>query len=281
MAERGVDGLSAEELRRGRKAFWDDAYTAALTGPIPAEARRVVEIGCGIGQLVGELLRVAPRLQVIGIDVDRVRVAQALAAMRELPHAASARLLQARGETLPFGTEQLDVVMTSMALMHVLDPPVVLDEVRRVLRPGGVFIAAEPDNLSQRWYFDGLLEDVTTAFAALFRESCRRRLPADLAIGPRVASLVRQAGFVDVAVRVHAGNTSQYETATACAKRWRGVLETIAATLPGASSGAEAHPTVTDCTRAIDAWLADGPPDRLGQCGEAVPVFVTVAQKPA
>lgn len=280
MGERGVDGLSAEELRRGRKAFWDDAFTAALTSPIPADARRVVEIGCGIGHLVGELLRVAPRLRVVGVDVDPARVAQARADLRELPHAAGAQIVQARGEALPFDRQQIDVVMTAMTLMHVLDPPLVLGEVLRVLRPSGVFIAAEPDNLSQRWYFDGLLEDVTTAFAALFRESGRRRLPADLAIGPRVASLVRHAGFLEVTVRVHAGSTSQYETAAACATRWRVVLETIAGTLRGGNDQVGAHPTVTACSRAIDDWLAQGPPDRLGQCGEVVPVFVTVGRKP-
>jgi hypothetical protein len=79
-----------------------------------------------------------------------------------------------------------------------------LAEAARVVRLGGRVIAAEPDNLGQRFYIDGPLDPLTTAVHGLTSRVRRARLPADIAIGPRVASSLVSAGLRGVISRVHA-----------------------------------------------------------------------------
>lgn len=276
MTDRGVDGLTADELKRGRQTWWEPGLTRAFVEALPSDAKRIVEVGCGTGHLGAQLLSITMDVEYVGVDLDRARTVQAQTALREGRDGGRARFLAGRAEALPFATGSVDAALTCMTLMHLPAPALGLAEVLRVLRPGGVVITAEPDNLSQRWYFDGMLEGVTAAFADLYREARRRRLPADLAIGPRVASLLRAAGFADVTVRVYASFTSRPDTPEKFAESWRWVLGLVA------SAGAfpDTDPLVAACDHAIAAWLAAAPPG-LGQGGDTVPTFITVGRKPA
>lgn len=49
------------------------------------------------------------------------------------------------GEFLPFRSESFDVVSSNMVLEHLADPFHVFSEIRRVLKPGGVFIFVTPN----------------------------------------------------------------------------------------------------------------------------------------
>jgi len=273
---RGADGLTADELRRGRQGWWNPDFTRALGAAIPADAERLVEIGCGLGKVAAEILPARPTLAYVGVDVDRARLADARAQLGGVGASDRVRLLAARGEELPVRAGAVDCVLTAMALMHVPEPAVVIAEALRVLRSGGVLVAAEPDNLSQRFYFDGLQQEVTRAFAALATRSRELRRPADIAIGPRVAGMVVDAGFVDVEMRIHATYASRHQTAAACAETWRWILSTMAG---AAGQGAEDR-DVRACESAIATWLARAEPDRECFCGSTVPMFFTTGRKP-
>jgi SAM-dependent methyltransferase len=272
---RGTDGLTAEELRRGRDDWWSASFTRALLEAIPAEARGLIEVGCGLGRVAKEVLPLAPRLSYLGVDVDAARIGEAAHDFEAGALADRTRFLVGRGEDLPLENESADVVLFCMTLQHVASPDMALREARRVLRPGGTLVAAEPDNPGQRWFFDGPLPEVTRTFSALIERCRKERAPADLAIGPRVPGLARAAGFGSVDLQVYAIFATRHESAQACADRWREMLGLFAR-----SSGlAESAPQVADVTKAIDAWLAEGDPGRLGQCGTTAPVFITTATR--
>lgn len=70
------------------------------------------------------------------------------------------------GHALPFADESLDAVIIEAVLEHVLDPIGMVEEIRRVLKPGGSVCAAVPflqgyhpsPTDYQRWTLDGFQE---------------------------------------------------------------------------------------------------------------------------
>ena len=105
----------------------------------------VLDIACGAGELLALVPDTALRF---GVDICEPELA--LAAAR-LP---SVGFVRARAQSLPFADRSMDAVVCHMALMLMDDPDAVLEECRRVLRPGGVFGAianrpTEPDAVAK------------------------------------------------------------------------------------------------------------------------------------
>ncbi len=94
---------------------------------------RVLDLGCGIGHSF-ELL--APR-ETVGVDLD----AAALAGQARETHVADMR-------DLPFPDASFASVLSVQSLEHVPDARFVLDEVARVLEPGGVAVFVTPNRLT-------------------------------------------------------------------------------------------------------------------------------------
>jgi len=92
---------------------------------------RILDLGCGDGQLTLRLA--ASGAQVTGADLSP-----------EMAAAARARGVDAQvanAEALPFKDAVFDAVFSNAALHWVRDQDAMLAEVRRVLRPGGRFVA--------------------------------------------------------------------------------------------------------------------------------------------
>jgi ubiquinone/menaquinone biosynthesis C-methylase UbiE len=105
----------------------------AMLREVPADARVVLDVGCGEGTLARALARAGatPGRQVLGIDTDPT----------VLPRAAPDGVRFAAGDALalPCADGTVDAVTMAMVLHHV-DAAAALAEVRRVLRPGGTLV---------------------------------------------------------------------------------------------------------------------------------------------
>lgn len=102
---------------------------------------RWLDLGCAYGFLVEEARSAGFRA--VGLDASAYAVRQAAV------HAAAAvgRLSLGHAEALPFASASVDVVSAFDLLEHVPAPELLVAEVARVLRPGGLFVAATPDPL--------------------------------------------------------------------------------------------------------------------------------------
>jgi ubiquinone/menaquinone biosynthesis C-methylase UbiE len=101
-----------------------------------ADGLRVLEIGCGTGNVTTRVKRAEPGADVIGTDPDPLALARA---QRKAQGLAGIRFERAYAQELPFADGEFDRVLSSMMLHH-LDEDVkagALAEVHRVLRPGG------------------------------------------------------------------------------------------------------------------------------------------------
>jgi len=272
-AGRGLDGLTVNDLRASREEWWDDGLTGVLLRWIPADTRTILDVGCGIGTAAHALLPRLENTSYLGIDADEERLRTARSALAGAAYAARARFRHGRAEQLPCADHDTDLVLSSMTLQHVATVPPVLAEIRRVLGVPGRFIAVEPDNLSNAFYFDGPLEELNGALRRLFAALREARRPRDGAIGPALPSMVDRAGLTVLDSSAHSvGRLARLQPAE--------LFERARRVVRIASSQARlvaSHPIVEDCLRAIDRSETATTVDCPGFGGQVVLIFVTVA----
>jgi SAM-dependent methyltransferase len=95
-------------------------------------ARRVLDVGCGEGQVSRRIAGLGA--EVVGLDptAAQIRVAQ--------ERGGGARFMRARFEQIPCPTASFDAVVLCLALEHVDPFEPAVNEVARVLAPGGLFL---------------------------------------------------------------------------------------------------------------------------------------------
>jgi ubiquinone/menaquinone biosynthesis C-methylase UbiE len=98
---------------------------------------RVLEIGCGTGNLALRAHRMHPDAELVGIDPDPLALARA---RRKAERAGRpVRFDQGKAGDLPYPDESMDRVLSAFMFHHLDDAEKrrALAETRRVLRPGG------------------------------------------------------------------------------------------------------------------------------------------------
>jgi SAM-dependent methyltransferase len=115
-----------------RKIFFD--LLDRKLGGQPTAGKRVLEIGCGAGGMLGPLQRYG---EVSGLDIDHEYVSFCKARGFE-------NVLCGSGYELPFADASFDLVCLFDTIEHIPDEDMVLREVRRVLRPGGSVFLSVP-----------------------------------------------------------------------------------------------------------------------------------------
>lgn len=264
-----TDGLTPRALQASSRTWWDSMFTQLLLDAIPLDTRHIVELDCGLAAAAHTLLPSLPEARYLGTDFMPERLAEARRQLQGARIAPRVELRLAPPTDLPVDAGSCDVVLSIMSLQHVPDVPAVLAEARRVLGPEGRVVAVEPDNLGQRFYFDGVMEEIGQLFHALSLKARVARQPADISVGPRLPALLREAGFLNTRMVAHVVQSSRLETAKDFCNR----LERIAETLAHESGLSAADETVEACKAAIKRCRFAGMPKRLGFSAHTVPVF--------
>jgi ubiquinone/menaquinone biosynthesis C-methylase UbiE len=150
------------------------------------QAGRVLEVGCGTGVLLAEILQHRP-IEAAGIDLDFDRLKSSAV------HAPLARLVQADGLDLPFRPASFGMAVCHFLLLWVAHPVRVVEEMRRVVREGGAVLAlAEPDYGGRIDFPDSLMN------VAKWQQQSLTHQGADTLIGRKLKGIFHQAGLRDV-----------------------------------------------------------------------------------
>jgi len=139
-----------------------------LSSMVPLADQRIVELGCGAAQMARNLLRRFPGSRVAALEVDERQHAKNLASPQQGLHFVSAG-----AQAIPAPDASFDLALMLKSLHHVPQPAMAtaLQEVARVLRPGGHLYVSEP-------VYAGSLNDVVR----LYNEERRVRAAAQRAL---------------------------------------------------------------------------------------------------
>jgi len=113
----------------------------------------VLDAASGTGLVARELAR--KNLRVTALDPSRAMVRRGVDAVRAEGLEDRIRFVGGRAEQLPFADETFDAVTFTYLLRYVADPAATVEELVRVLRPGGVMASLEFHVPQEAWAHAG------------------------------------------------------------------------------------------------------------------------------
>jgi SAM-dependent methyltransferase len=183
-----VREFSADYLRRTREGLWESR--AALAGLSLPTRERVLDVGCGTGELTRVLAEESDG-SVVGVDADPSLLA---VARREV----GVPVVAGDATRLPFPDATFDLVVCQALLVNLPRPIEAVREFRRV--SADLVAAVEPDNA------DVAVESTVDSEVDLerrVRAAYLEGVETDVALGAGAAEAFRDAGLVDVRTRRH------------------------------------------------------------------------------
>ena len=207
-----VHGHHESVLRSHR---WRNAQNSAayLLGRLtPGVA--LLDVGCGPGTITLDLAKLVAPGMVTGIDRSAEVVAGA-EALRHRQGVGNARFVIGDVYALEWGDASFDVVHAHQVLQHLTDPIAAVEQMRRVLQPGGVLAVRDSDYPAFAWApADPLLDRWLKLYLRIVAGN-----GAHADAGRRLLGWVQAAGFTDVRV-----SSSTWTFAEPESRRWWGDL---------------------------------------------------------
>lgn len=178
-----VRRFDADYLERTREGMWDDSR-AALADLELAEAERVLDVGCGSGELT-RVLREESGGEVIGVDADG-------ALLSGVPRPT----VLGDATRLPFADDAVDLVVCQALLINLPEPAAALSEFARVASARVAVI--EPDNGAVS--VESTVDD-EPVLARRARELYLDGADTDVALGASAADLFPEVGLDMISTR--------------------------------------------------------------------------------
>ena len=99
----------------------------------------ILDIGCGTGKVLGEIVRLNPQAKIIGVDVSKyaIRIAS-----KKLPNSKFHHIKD--GKKLPINDNSIDFIVCLDVIEHIYDIQNIYREFKRILRPGGKILITTP-----------------------------------------------------------------------------------------------------------------------------------------
>ncbi|CAI9096573.1 OLC1v1032754C1 [Oldenlandia corymbosa var. corymbosa] len=183
--------LFASVMETGMKAYEAEiaGYKLPLFSNLRGKADKILEIGIGTGPNL-KYYADEPGVEVFGVDPNKKmeKYARAAADAAGLP-STKFKFLPAVAEAIPLADESVDAVVGTLVLCSVKDLDLTLQEIKRVLKPGGLYVFVEhvsADDGTIRRFMQGVLDPLQQIVA----DGCH--------LTRKTGAIIGKAGFSDV-----------------------------------------------------------------------------------
>jgi demethylmenaquinone methyltransferase/2-methoxy-6-polyprenyl-1,4-benzoquinol methylase len=203
--------LLAEVLSFGQNGRWRQAMVDRIAGDRPA---RVLDVATGTAGVALQLAA-RTRAQVVGVDLTMGMLRQGQRRVAASGASGRIQLVAGRGEQLPFPDASFEALTFTYLLRYVDDPLATLQELARVVKPGGAAASldflAPPGRFWHGWWW--LYTRLVLPLAGLLTGG-RAWYRVGRFLGPNISSHYRrfpltwtvdawrEAGFDDIQVRL-------------------------------------------------------------------------------
>jgi SAM-dependent methyltransferase len=167
------------------------------------QVHTVLDVGCGVGhwgRILAEVLPPAATIEGIDLEPEWIEVARTN---------APSKFHYGIGDALaiPFDDGRFDLVTCQTVLIHVKDPLAAIREMFRVVKPGGLIVAAEPNNrvgtlMANSLSMDNSVDEILKAVRLQITGERGKRLlgEGDSSLGDLVPGLFAVAGMESIHV---------------------------------------------------------------------------------
>ena len=164
-----------------------------------ARVENLLEVGSGVGAQSEILLRRFPKISLTGIELNQKQLAAAENNLQQLPHLTGRYTFQQMDAThMEFNSNLFDGAFLCWVLEHISEPKKVLNELRRVLKPGSPVYITEVLNSS--FFLDPYSPNVWKYWMAF--NDYQYEHAGDPFVGAKLGNLLLELGFVDIQTTV-------------------------------------------------------------------------------
>lgn len=171
------------------KKIWDEISLASH--------KKILDLGCGSGIMSSELAKIADSGEVIGIDLSESILKEACW-LKDSQGISNLKFQSGSVHKLNFPDNYFDFVYSRLLFQHLVEPNKVLNNIYRILKPGGVIYLLDVDN---SWFS---IDPEPQSFQSLRHNltSLQKSQGGDPYVGRKLGGYCHQAGFNQIQTRV-------------------------------------------------------------------------------
>jgi SAM-dependent methyltransferase len=182
-----------ERLRAQALLSWEkEARTLGWFGL--QDGMSVLELGSGPGFVTGQLLAWLPGSEITALEIDPVLIERARGYLAS-KDGGRVRFVEASILNTGLPAEQFDFAVARLIFQHLPDPVAAVEEVRRVLKPGGTLVIVDSDD--EIW---GLTDPAIPEMGLILERygQAQAARGGNRLVGRRLLRILEAAGFVDL-----------------------------------------------------------------------------------
>lgn len=179
----------------------NDAFVQRLTEVAgAARGARVLDLGCGPGDIAVRIARRRPDWRVVAVDASAAMLDLAVGLMRRLLPTSRVRFLRCDAKHTPLASGAFDVIACNSLLHHMPEPVALWREIGRLVRPGGAILLRDLHRPHSDAAARRIVEQHAEGASALLCEEFHRSLLAAFTVA-EIEQQLNQSGLAGLSVQ--------------------------------------------------------------------------------